>query len=140
MIDGLKDTKIIVIDEFYQLSPFHIQILYYASIKYNIQIRASGDAQQVPSPDDTSVYNLKENDFINKIFFKNHVHLGYNKLSCRFTNDLPVLLKQILDTQYIPTYFKDKVFTVKHYNFDFYLCLKCDDATHLAKAVRNKKM
>ena len=70
MIDGLKNTQMIFIDEFYQASPFHIQILYYASMNYNMQIRACVDAQQVPSPDDTSVYNLKEHDFINNIFFK----------------------------------------------------------------------
>ena len=50
-----------------------------------------------------------------------------------------MLLNEILSTHKIPTYFKDKVFTLKKYDFDFYLCLTCDGATHLAKAISNKK-
>ena len=72
------------------------------------------------------------------MFSKSHIHLQYNKLSCRFTDDLPVLLKEILTTHKMPTYFKDKVFTLKKYDFDFYLCLTCDGATHLAKAISDK--
>ena len=70
MLNGLKHIKEIFIDEFYQLSPFYIYLLYLASIQYNIKITASGDALQVPSPDDNAVYDLQNNDFINKMFFK----------------------------------------------------------------------
>ena len=93
MLNGLKHIKEIFIDEFYQLSPFYIYLLYLASIQYNIKITASGDALQVPSPDDNAVYDLQNNDFINKMFFKNQVHLNYNSLCCRFIDDLPELLK-----------------------------------------------
>ena len=99
MLNGLKHIKEIFIDEFYQLSPFYIYLLYLASIQYNIKITASGDALQVPSPDDNAVYDLQNNDFINKMFLKNQVHLNYNLSYSRFTDDLPELLKMILETK-----------------------------------------
>ena len=78
MLNGLKHVKEIFVDEFYQLSPYCIYLLYLATIQYNIKITASGDALQVPSPDDKAVYDLRNHDFINKALFKNQVHLNYN--------------------------------------------------------------
>ena len=109
MLNGLKDLTHIFIDEFFQLSPFHIYLLYLASIKFNIKITAGGDVLQVPSPDDKAVYDLRDNDFINKVLFNNHLHLNYNPLSCRFTDDLPKLLHELLETRKLPLYVKDRV-------------------------------
>ena len=139
MLNGLKHIKEIFIDEFYQLSPYCIYLLYLATVQYNIKITGAGDALQVPSPDDKAVYDLRNNDFINKVLFKNQVHLNYNPLFSRFTDDLPELLKMILATKQIPSYFKDKVFDIKDLTFDFYLCLKCEDATNLSKQISIKK-
>jgi hypothetical protein len=123
MLNPLKHIKEIFIDEFYQLSPFCIYLLYLATVQFNIKLTVAGDALQVPSPDDKAVYDLRNNDFINKVLFKNHVHLDYNPLCCRFTDDLPELLKMILTTKQIPPYFKDKVFNTNKLTFYFYLCL-----------------
>ena len=111
MLNGLKDVKCIFVDEFFQLSPFNIYLLYLASVKFDIKITVSGDVLQVPSPDEHSVYDLRNNDFVNKVFFNNHIHLEYNPDSCRFTDDLPLLLKKLLQTRRIPSYFEEKCLT-----------------------------
>ena len=135
MLNGLKDVKQVHIDEFYQLSPFQIYLLYLASTMFGVKLIVSGDVLQVPSPDEKSVYNLRINDFIHVMLFNNKKHLNYNPKSCRFTDNLPDLLHELLSTKRIPSYFKDKVFNKKELPFDFYLCLKCDDATIISKNI-----
>ena len=139
MLNGLKNVKQVHIDEFYQLSPFQIYLLYLASTMYGTKIIVSGDVQQVPSPGDKSIYNLRQNDFINKIMFNNRIHLKYNPKSCRFTDDLPDLLHETLSTKKLPSYFKDQVFDKKELPYDFYLCLKRDDAENISKKISIRK-
>ena len=72
-------------------------------MQFGIKRIAGGDVLQVPSPDENAVYDLRNNDFFNKLLFSNHIHLQYNPLSCRFTYDLPHLLHELLETNKLQT-------------------------------------
>jgi hypothetical protein len=122
MLNGLRGVKYIVIDEFFQLSEFSIYLLYLASLKYGCELIVSGDINQIPSPDDSTAYDLRNNDFINKIMFKHIIKLEYNFKSCRFTDDLPVYLEEIKERGTINQYFENKVVNPNNLDFDFSLC------------------
>ena len=81
------------------------------------------------------------NAFIkSQLFDGNRIHLGYRKDSCRFTDDLPDLLKYIRDTGRIPQYFANKILNPNIYDLDFYLCMKKDDQViKIAKAISIRK-
>ena len=132
MLQGLKHLIHIFIDEVYQVSQFHLYLLYLASMQFGIKIVAGGDVLQVPSPDENAVYDLRNNDFFNKILFSNNIHLQYNPLSCRFTDDLPNLLHELLETKQLPIYFKDKICNKNNLEFE----VLTDENNKLAKSVK----
>ena len=135
MLHPLKCLDCVFVEEFYQLSEQNIYLLYLAKQLYGIKLIAGGDAFQIPSADSTNIYNLINNAFIkSQLFDGNHIHLEYRQDSCRFSDDLPDLLKYIRDTGKIPQYFADKVLN-DSYDLDFYLCMKNQDqAVKIAKS------
>lgn len=82
-------------------------------MQFGIKLIVSGDVLQVPSPDENAVYDLRNDDFFNKVLSSNHTNLQYNPKGCRFTGDLPILLHELLETKQLPMYFKDKVCSKK---------------------------
>ena len=141
MLQPLKNIDCVFVEEFYQLSEQNIYLLYLAKCLFNIKIIAGGDAFQIPSPDSTNIYNLMDNAFIkSQLFDGNHIHLEYRQDSCRFTDDLPDLLKYIRETGKIHQYFANKILNENAYDLDFYLCMKKDDQViKIAKAISIQK-
>ena len=111
-IRGLKKYKRILIDEVYQCSMKDLQKLYYAKLKYNVQLIGAGAFDQVTQ---NNLYDLKFNEFFRTVLFDGVVvELEYLKAQGRFTDDLDEILVKVMETGTIPPIFQNQAADLKH--------------------------
>jgi hypothetical protein len=128
-IRGLKKYKRILIDEVYQCNMHDLQKLYYAKLKFAVQLIGAGAFDQVTQ---NNLYDLKFNEFFRTVLFDGTVvELEYLKAQGRFTDDLDEILVKVMETGGIPPIFHNQVADLNH---GYHLTVTKDLRNKIAKA------